>query len=487
MATVTSIGEDHPVGRLFSVVSFKKECLMAKLNVPRAPEFTHEGAVAVRINAEQELRRSLMANMLWEREFYEEGESNAARIAKLIPHVHPAKVADMAVEARTDMKLRHAPLYVAREMARHASHRGYVKDTLATIIQRADELAEFLAIYWKDGKQPLSAQVKKGLAQAFTKFNEYQLAKYNRDGAVKLRDVLFLCHAKPKDKEQDALWKRLVNNELATPDTWEVNLSAGQDKQSTWERLLAQKKLGALALLRNLRNMEQAGVDRDLVRDIFLTTDFSRVLPFRFIAAAKAAPRYEADIDAAMLRTLEQSTKLPGKTIVVIDVSGSMYGFGNVSKNSDMNRALAACALGAIAREMCENPRIYATAGNDSTRIHKTALVPARRGMALVDAIYAMCRPLGGGGIFLTPVCRHIGELEKNVERMIVITDEQDCATSKTDRPSNAKPLGKPGKNYLINVASYKNGIGYGNWIHIDGWSEAVLNYIRDSERMLQQ
>ncbi len=93
------------------------------------------------------------------------------------------------------------------------------------MIQRPDELTEFLAIYWA-GKlgameqrktQAVSAQVKKGLAKALAKFDAYQLAKYDRDGAVRLRDVLFLVHAKPKDKEQEAVWKQLVDGTLASP------------------------------------------------------------------------------------------------------------------------------------------------------------------------------------------------------------------------------------------------------------------------------
>jgi hypothetical protein len=90
------------------------------------------------------------------------------------------------------------------------------------------------------------------------KFDEYSLAKYNRDNAVKLRDVLFLCHAKPKDKEQEALWKKLVEGTLETPDTWEVALSGGNEKKETWERLMQEKKLGGLAFIRNLRNMTNA-------------------------------------------------------------------------------------------------------------------------------------------------------------------------------------------------------------------------------------
>src|ERR1051325_7540236 len=119
------------------------------------------------------------------------------------------------------MKLRHVPLLLVRVMARHKTHRHLVGDTLARVIQRADELSEFVAIYWKDGRVPLSGQVKKGLAAAFPKFDEYALAKYNRPGPIKLRDVLFLAHAKPRDAAQAEAWKRLVEGQLTTPDTWE--------------------------------------------------------------------------------------------------------------------------------------------------------------------------------------------------------------------------------------------------------------------------
>src|SRR5712675_2117628 len=186
---------------------------------------THEGAPAKHISAEQELRRSVLACMLWESQFYEDGVAIAGRIRELVPKVAAEKVAALAVEAREQMKLRHAPLLTVREMARHKTHRALVAGTLARVIQRADELAEFVAIYWKDGRVPLSGQVKKGLAAAFPKFDEYQLAKYDRGGPVKLRDVLFLSHAKPRDAEQAGVWKKLVWGRLATPDTWEVALS----------------------------------------------------------------------------------------------------------------------------------------------------------------------------------------------------------------------------------------------------------------------
>jgi hypothetical protein len=171
---------------------------------------THEGAPAKAITPEQALRRSVLSCMLWEGEFYEDGVQIAGRIRELVPQVTAEKVAALAVDARERMKLRHAPLLLVREMARLATHRALVAETLTRVIQRADELSEFVAIYWAGGRQPLSAQVKKGLAAAFCKFDEYALAKYDRAGAVRLRDVLFLSHARPVDEVQASLWKRLA-------------------------------------------------------------------------------------------------------------------------------------------------------------------------------------------------------------------------------------------------------------------------------------
>lgn len=430
---------------------------MARINTPVAPIHTHEGAKAQHINAEQQLRRSVMSCMLWEAEFYEDGQTIATRIAEGVAKVAPEKVAAIAVEAREKMKLRHAPLLIVREMARLPMHKSLVADTLATVIQRADELAEFLAIYWKDGKQPLSKQVKTGLARAFTKFSAYDLAKYNRDGAVKLRDVLFLCHAKPKDSDQADTWKQLVEGALPIPDTWEVNLSAGKDKKETWERLLAEKKLGALALLRNLRNMAESGVDETMVFQALDEMKVDRVLPFRFIAAARFVPQWEPALERAFLRCAETG-ELSGKTVILVDVSGSMD--AALSEKSDMRRVDAACGVAMVARELGDC-RVFSFSS-------ALAEIPARHGFALRDAIN---HSQGHAATYLGAAVRYINE---NVpcDRLIVVTDEQ----SRDAVPAPA------GKGYMINVASAKNGVGYSAWTHIDGFSEAVLGYIRETE-----
>jgi hypothetical protein len=127
---------------------------MAKINKPKAVR-THEGAKARAFGPEAQLRRTLMNFMLWEDQFYEDGVSIAERVAVLVPKVEAEKVAAMAIEAREDMKLRHAPLLIVREMLRHEGHKALVADTLERIIQRPDELTEFLAIYWSDALAPM--------------------------------------------------------------------------------------------------------------------------------------------------------------------------------------------------------------------------------------------------------------------------------------------------------------------------------------------
>jgi 60 kDa SS-A/Ro ribonucleoprotein len=157
----------------------------------------------------------------------------ADRVAELVAQVHARKVAALAVEAREQMKLRHAPLLLVREMARHKTHRGLVADTLARVMRKPDDLLDFLVIYWKAGRVPLSSQVKKGLAAALQRFDERELAKCDRRRRIKLRDVLFLSHAKPRDEAQAAVWKRLIWGRLTTSRTRMPVPTAGEDREQS--------------------------------------------------------------------------------------------------------------------------------------------------------------------------------------------------------------------------------------------------------------
>lgn len=434
---------------------------------------THEGAKAARIDAVAQLRRSVLATMLFEDTFYESGESIADRITNEVKDVLKLKngadiVANLAVEARSKFKLRHAPLHLINGLvsANTEASRAVVSGALYHAVQRPDEINEWIAQYWASGKKPLPNQVKKGLAAAFGKFDEYQLGKYaNRDAKVKLRDALFLVHPKPKDDEQAALFKKLADNELKAPEeTWEVRLSRGEDKKTVFTELFSEGT-GALATLRNLRNAVQAGVEDSVIRHAINNIKVERVLPFRFITAAKYAPKFEPELEQAMLKCLAGQEKLPGKTILVVDNSGSMYG-AKVSSRSELDRQDAASALAMLLREICEEVQVVvfgSTAG----------LIAPRRGFALRDAI----RNSGHGGGTNTQTALDVAAKE-GYDRVIVFTDEQSHQT--------IKPPVSGTKGYFINVASYENGIGYGKWLHIDGFSEAVISYIQAYENQVE-
>lgn len=417
---------------------------------------THQGAPAASLDVIQQLERTILACLLWEKNFYESGSKIADRIKELCKIVPASEIARIADVARNEMYLRHAPLLLAREQARAGNLEA---QTLCNIIQRPDELTEFLSIYWMDGKCPLSAQVKKGLAKAFNKFDEYSLAKYNRtDKPVKLRDVLFLSHAKPLNTEQEEMWKRLVNDELATPDTWEVAISSGADKQKEWTRLLEKRKLGGLALLRNLRNMQEANVQMSLIKEAINDNEFRRVLPFRFIAASKFAPSLEPELEQAMFRGIAQHTKMAGKTLLLVDVSGSMT--SKMSERSDLLRSDGAAGLTMLLREICDDLQIYSFS-------EKVVECPLRRGFALGDALW---RSQEHVGTYLGRAVKQMNGME--CDRLIVLTDEQ----------SHDVVPGPKGRGYMINVASHENGVGYGPWTRVTGWSENIVRYILESE-----
>lgn len=431
-------------------------------------ETTHEGATAAVINVEQQLRRSVMSCLLFEREFYEDGEEIAARIRKLAEAVDPKVLSQIASEARNIMQLRHVPLLLLEVLSRTGAGRTdqLVANTIEVCIQRADEMAEFIAIYTGGGDRrtakaghgrQFSAQVMRGLALAFREFDDYQLAKYDRDGKVKLKDVMRIVRPKPLTPEESIRFKAARSGTLAAPDTWEVALSGGADKKETFERLLREKKLGYLALLRNLRNMAQANVDLDLVREaILLRKGAARVLPFRFIGAARAVPQLEPWLDKALIAQIGEMPAFSGKTTILVDVSGSMD--WALSGKSDLKRIDAAAALASI---FPGEVRIF-------TFSTSAVEVPPRRGMAGVDAII---RSQPHGGTNLGVAVSHVNAL--GGDRLVVISDEQ---TADRVPDPNFKFA------YMINVASAKNGVGYGRWTHIDGFSENVFRFMREFE-----
>jgi hypothetical protein len=420
---------------------------------------THEGGKAANLKDAQVLRKLVLTSMLFEDSFYVDGATVAGQIEEIASRSSAEVLSALATDARTKYKLRHIPMLLCRIL----QSRGELRpEVLSSILRRADEPAEFLALLWEKGKTPVPAATKKGISLALTHYDEYQMAKWGRKPPITLRDVIRLCHPKPKDEEQAALWKKVVDGTLETPDTWEVALSAvGSDataKKTEWLRLLETQMLGGLALLRNLRNMTQVGVPKSAVAKAMETANFSRVLPYRFLAAARYAPSWEDIIDKAMLGFKPERT-LSGRTVILVDCSGSMS--APISAKSDLSRLDAACGVAIVAREMCEEVDVFTFSG-DLQR------VPPRRGMALRDAIGPT-----RGATYLGSALKGVKAAVPQADRIIVITDEQAHDTP-------GMPIYKLG--YIVNVAPYRKGVGYGPWVRCDGFSEAVLDFIVELE-----
>lgn len=423
---------------------------------------THEGARSSPIAPLAQLRRLTMACLLWEDTFYVDGKKIVDQISEACEHVKPQEIVDLAVEIHTKGLLRHIPLFL---IVQALKRKAQCVDAIVQICTRPDQMTELLSLYWKDRKKPLAAQLKRGLAKAFCKFDEYQLAKYNRDDPIKLRDVLFMVHAKPIDKSQEDIWKRLIDNNLAIPDTWETRLSSGADKKESFEELINNGKLGKLATLRNLRNMSDSGISKSLVRGSLLKKGRS-LLPFQYIAAAKNCPQWEDIIDESMMQCTAQMKKITGFTLVFVDVSGSMD--SSMSGKSTLNRMDAACGISILLRGICEDGSLH-------TFSERLMPIPPRNGMALRDAIVTS---QSHGGTYLGRALQlffaHTNNKDKTYDRIIVITDEQ---------VHDIPPVIPVDNCYIINVGSDKNGIcNNGQWTIVSGFSENVIDYIRECE-----
>ena len=432
----------------------------------------------------QLLRRAVLANLLWEDIAYMDGKSVSEEIKRLIPLCDPADVALVALESRTMQKLRHTPLFLAVEMCKYEETRAYVKELLPKIITRADMLTDFMALYWANGKCPICNAAKKGLAEAWHNFNEYKLAKYDRDAPIKLRDVMFMCRPKPTTQLEAELYKKVADRTLETPETWEVMLSAGKDKKETWTYLINEGKIGGKAMLMNIRNMQAAGVDRSVIVKGLEKLNGTMLLPLDFLKAMRMSNGLDREIEDAMLRTYKDLPKLPGKTLFIVDVSGSMGSL--TSKGSSFSRLDEAASMAMLAANQCEDFELVCTAGNDGElKEAQVRIQYPSRGFQMFKEIEDARHKVGYGGIFtyqcLEKLRKELGDKIHDYARIIIFSDSQDIDTGSyysENKNKKPRPFGK--YNYICDVSCHKHGIAYeGVWTaEISGWSEHFLTYI---------
>jgi len=290
-----------------------------------------------------ELVSTLLTSFV-EDQFYRSRDGVVNRIISLVDSIEDKKfVAQATIFARIQFGMRSVSHLVAAELAKKVKGAPWMGKFLQDVVHRPDDITEILSAYIHlHGNRPIPNMFKqpRGLAGAFAKFDAYQLAKYKEETRrIKLIDAVNLLHPKPTAKNGEAL-KALVKGELRSTTTWESMLSkAGSDpeaKAAVWTQLIKEKKLGYMALLMNLRNIS-AQAPGALPEALKMLTNpeavkKSMVLPFRFTKANEAiqGTAYASSISTVLAQAAEISlgniTRLPGKTLVALDVSGSMMG-----------------------------------------------------------------------------------------------------------------------------------------------------------------
>ena len=306
----------------------------------------HAGGLAFAQSAKTELVSILLTATL-EDTFYRSGNATTARVRGLIGAMDDKSfAAKAAVYARTKAGMRSVSHLVAAEIARDVKGAAWTKRFYQRVVRRPDDVLEILACHLATVGRPIPNALKKGLGAALAGFDEYQLAKYRRESAdFKLVDAVNLLHP----PHTDAL-RKLVRGELAPADTWETKLtqagskaredgeSAEDLKADAWQALIATRKLGYFALLRNLRNiLEQAPQCVDAALAMLVDERLiakSLVLPFRYLTALDAvrdsglprAGEVIAAISEAADKALANVPRFDGRTLVALDGSGSMVG-----------------------------------------------------------------------------------------------------------------------------------------------------------------
>lgn len=427
------------------------------------------------------LRRVTLANLLFESNYYQSSDDIMNQIEILVKKVPAEKTLGLILECRFEQKLRHTPLWLAllvNEFHKEIS----IKDTLAKIANRPDMLIDMLGmIKARYGKiKPISKAIKKGMALAFNNYDEYQIAKYKKSNMdISLIDVVNLVHPKPTQKNRDALSK-LVKGKLEAANTWESALSAGSDKKDTFERMIGEGSLGSLAILRNIRNFKDSGINRATIKKAISQVKSNMLTPLNFLAAQRIAPEFTEDLNEAM-RACFVNDKIKGTTILAIDTSGSM---GNLTSGySDFSRMDLAFSMAALGSYIFEDLILVFTAGSDGARTGKHIVWSNSKGLGVFNDLRPIMDNIGYGGIFTYQLCEWIKQegYSRDADRLVVVSDSQDVDAC---HGLNKKPDTTPYRNsYIIDISTHTHGIKTGVWTaEINGWSDKVFNYIKALE-----
>lgn len=462
---------------------------MAKFNSTASTRtVNHERHSAYAMQPRIKLITQVLTSFINEQKFYCD---NTREMKELIPNVirqDPQFVSNLAVFARRVFHMRSVSHVLTGFLANVPEGKPYVGRTVEGVTLRGDDATEILSFYLSEFGKPIPNSLRRALKDVFATFDAYTLAKYKGEGhTVKMRDLLRICRPHPDTPEQSAMWKQLLDGTLPPAYTWESELSAHGNNKETWEELIDSGRCGYMGLLRNLRNIINVNPDNlDKVLEKLSDPEAvrnSRQLPFRFLSAyknlsANAGKKVADALEDAVAASCENVPKLPGRTVIAVDVSGSMS--LNVSAKSEIRCCEIGTMLGMIANRICDDAIFYTF----NNRISRKQIPSA--GILYSTVHEAMAS--GGTDMYL-PFKQMLTD-KIRCDRIIIISDNECNSPScyRTPVQTLADQYRKESGNdiwvHAIDLAGYGTQQFSGPKTNIiAGWSEKVFDFILLAEQ----
>ena len=451
----------------------------------------HQGGTGFLRDEKSELFLAAVSNFMGDT-FYESSDDRNDRLVSLTHKValnDPVWISKFANWLRNEGNMRSVSILVALEAADALIKAGVAgtRPLVSSVLKRADEPGEALG-YWRSVKgSKLPAAVKRGIADAVVNtYNEYSLPKYDSDNsAYTFADTIRIVHPKPKDHVQEALFRYAIEKRFdskAVPSPWLAKLNLRKELMSrdkdalikslstesgrqliadaglTWEAVAGKvglsaeiwealiPNMGYMALLRNLRNFRKDGVSEKSYKDVLNKLSDpdqvakSKQFPFRFLSAYYANEDHlptAAALEEALNHSLANVPVLKGKSLILVDRSGSMFGYSR--DRSKLNDADKAALFGIALALRAENATLVQF-GTDSQ------VVQFRKGDSILPLLKKF-KSLGG-----TNTSAAIQSHYRGHDRVVNLTDEQYFGWG--NRPSDYIPADVP--YYVFNLVGYR-------------------------------
>lgn len=503
---------------------------------------THEGGSAVTLADKTALFLMATSSFFGEDTFYEKADARAQRYGELCRSVaiqDPAWYASFVRWLRHDGNIRTGAVVAALEGA-HAWLEAKIpggRSLVNSVLVRADEPGEALAYWTSRYGRAIPKPVKRGIADAAASlYTQFSVIKY--DSAAKgfrFADVIDLTHPTANGLAQNALFTYLLDQRhhndadlrealptlrryqdmqhnlrtdraatlraiAADPEllrgagmTWENLSSSGPMDAAAWQAIIPQ--MGYMALLRNLRNFEQAGVAKDVLKSVAdrladpEQVAKSRQLPFRFLSAYTNVQHglWQSALEQALTYSCRNIPVLDGETVVLVDTSGSME--NKMSQKSTVSMVAAGGLFGVALASAQGNAALYGFA-NGPVNSYRYAWDrglsdgPFRHGVvqgaAVLRCMEAFVRRIGenGHGTDIKGSLAWAAQQHPKAARFVIITDMQCSRGNVGDGVPAHTPV------YAFTLGAYA-GVGMAsshNHHYLGGLTDHTFAMIRNIE-----